>query len=160
MFEDWIPWLVLALSLFVYGIMTLTLSVLQPQGLAAMLGMASTESSDLNPGSTGDYRATRTVVTTVRSASFISIVISGYRAAETTFSPSNEMLLIFSVAGALLISVIAIRMVLNRMVSGCYEGSEDLARPCDLAIPLHRTSITVESRRQLHERRRESGRRE
>ena len=121
MVEDWVPWLVLALSAFVYGIMTLTLSVLQPQGLAAMLGMASTESSDLNPGSAGDYRATRIVVTTIRSASFIAIVISGYRAAETTFSPSSEVLLMSGVAAAVLICVIAMRMVLNRMASGCYE---------------------------------------
>ena len=64
MAEDWVPWLVLALSALSYGVMTLTLSVLQPQSLAAMLGMASTESSDLNPGSAGDYRATRIVVTT------------------------------------------------------------------------------------------------
>lgn len=121
MVDEWFPWLALVLSAFVYGIMTLTLSVLQPQGLAAMLGMASTESSDLNPGSTGDYRATRIVVTTVRSASFIAIVISGYRAAETTFSPANEMLLVLGVAGAVLISVIAMRMALNRLARGCYE---------------------------------------
>ena len=121
MSEEWVIWLVLALSAFVYGIMTLALSVLQPQGLAAMLGMASTEASNLNPGSTGDYRATRIVVTTVRSASFIAIVISGYRGAETVFSPSNELLLMFSVAVAVLISVIAMRIVLNRMASGCYE---------------------------------------
>lgn len=121
MAEDWVPWLVLVLSAFVYGIMTLTLSVLQPQGIAAMLGMASTESSDLNPGSAGDYRATRIVVTTIRSASFIAIVISAYRAAQTTFSPENEMWLVLGVAAAVLISVIAIRIVLNRMASGCYE---------------------------------------
>ena len=121
MAEDWVPWLVLVLSAFVYGIMTLTLSVLQPQGLAAMLGMASTESSDLNPGSAGDYRATRIVVTTIRSASFIAIVISAYRAAQTTFSLENEMWLVLGVAVAVLIIVIAIRIVLNRMASGCYE---------------------------------------
>jgi CBS domain containing-hemolysin-like protein len=121
MVEDWVSWLALALATFVYGIMTLTLSVLQPQGLAAMLGMASTESSDLNPGSAGDYRATRIVVTTIRSASFIAIVISGYRAAQTTFTPGNEALLMSAVAAAVLIGVIAMRMVLNRMASGCYE---------------------------------------
>ena len=121
MSEDWVPWLVLALSALVYGIMTLTLTVLQPQGIAAMLGMASTESSDLNPGSAGDYRATRIVVTTIRSASFIAIVISAYRAAQTTFSLENEMWLILGVAVAVLIIVIAIRIVLNRMASGCYE---------------------------------------
>ena len=121
MAEDWAPWLVLALSALAYGIMTLTLSVLQPQGLAAMLGMASTESSDLNPGSVGDYRATRIVVTTIRSASFIGIVLSAYRAAQTTFSVASEVWLMLVVAMAVLISVIAMRMMLNRMVSGCYE---------------------------------------
>ena len=119
--EDWVPWAALAVSAFVYGIMTLTLSVLQPQGLAAMLGMASTESSDLNPGSAGDYRATRIVVTTIRSASFIAIVISAYRGGQTTFSLENEALMMLGVASAVLISVIAMRMVLNRMASGCYE---------------------------------------
>ena len=121
MAEDWVPWLVLALSALTYGVMTLTLSVLQPQGLAAMLGMASTESSDLNPGSAGDYRATRIVVTTLRSASFIVIVISAYYAAERAFSSLNEIVLMFAVGVGVLISVIAMRMVLNRMASGCYE---------------------------------------
>jgi CBS domain containing-hemolysin-like protein len=107
---------------FLYGLMTLTLSVLQPQGLAAMLGMASTESSDdLNPGSAGDYRATRIVVTTIRSASFIAIVISGYHAGQTVYSPENEILLALVVAVAVLVGLITLRMVLNRMANACYE---------------------------------------
>ena len=120
--ESWLPWGVLACASIVYGLMTLTLSVLQPQGLAAMLGMASTESSDdLNPGSAGDYRATRIVVTTIRSASFIAIVISAYHAGRTVYSPGDEVLLALIVAVAVLVGVITLRMVLNRMASACYE---------------------------------------
>ena len=122
MFDDWLPWLVLVTSASVYGLMTLTLSVLQPQGLAAMLGMASTESSDnLNPGSAGDYRATRIVVTTIRSASFIAIVISAYRASLTLNTTANEMLVMAIVSAAVLVGVITIRMLLNRMANSCYE---------------------------------------
>lgn len=122
--EDWLPWIALVASALVYGLMTLTLSVLQPQGLAAVLGMASTESSDdLNPGSAGDYRATRIVVTTVRSASFIAIVVSAYRAGMSVVTPENEndALLMAIVAGAVLVGVITLRMVLNRLASSCYE---------------------------------------
>ena len=120
--DDWLPLVALASSVFAYGLMTLTLSVLQPQGLAAMLGMASTESSgDLNPGSAGDYRATRIVVTTVRSASFIAIVISAYQAGRTLFAPSNEIILMLCAAVAVLVGVITLRMALNRLASGCYE---------------------------------------
>ena len=122
MHDDWVSWVALALSSFVYGIMTLTLSVLQPQGLAAMLGMASTESSDdLNPGSAGDYRATRIVVTTIRSASFIAIVISAYHSGRTVYLPENQILLGSVVGAAVLIGVITLRMALNRMASTCYE---------------------------------------
>ncbi len=122
MSEAWLPWMALGCASIVYGLMTLTLSVLQPQGLAAMLGMASTESSDdLNPGSAGDYRATRIVVTTVRSASFIAIVISAYHAGRTVYLPENEILLALVVAAAVLVGVITLRMVLNRMASACYE---------------------------------------
>ncbi len=120
--DYWLPWAVLVSSVIVYGLMTLALSVLQPQGLAAMLGMASTESSDdLNPGSAGDYRATRIVVTTIRSASFIGIVISAYHAAQTVYDPSNELMLPLIVAAAVLVGVITFRMALNRMASACYE---------------------------------------
>ena len=120
--DYWLPWAVLVSSVIVYGLMTLALSVLQPQGLAAMLGMASTESSDdLNPGSAGDYRATRIVVTTLRSASFIGIVISAYHAAQTFYDPSNELMLPLIVAAAVLVGVITFRMALNRMASACYE---------------------------------------
>lgn len=120
--EDWLPWIALATSALIYGLMTLTLSVLQPQGLAAVLGMASTESSDdLNPGSAGDYRATRIVVTTVRSASFIAIVVSAYRAGMSVVTPGNDILLMAVVAGAVLVGVITMRMALNRLASGCYE---------------------------------------
>lgn len=120
--DDWLPWVVLVGSVIAYGLMTLALSVLQPQGLAAMLGMASTESSDdLNPGSAGDYRATRIVVTTIRSASFIGIVISAYHSAQTFYDPSNELMLPLIVAAAVLVGVITFRMVLNRMASACYE---------------------------------------
>ena len=122
MTEVWGPWVALVCSSLVYGLMTLTLSVLQPQGLAAMLGMASTESSDdLNPGSAGDYRATRIVVTTVRSASFIAIVISAYHAGRTVYLPEDEILLMVIVAAAVLVGVITLRMALNRMASACYE---------------------------------------
>ena len=122
MVDDWLPWVTLIGSIFVYGLMTLALSVLQPQGLAAMLGMASTESSDdLNPGSAGDYRATRIVVTTFRSASFIGIVISAYHAGKTLYEPSNSLMLPLVVAVAVLVGVITFRMVLNRMASACYE---------------------------------------
>ena len=120
--DYWLPWAVLVSSVIVYGLMTLALSVLQPQGLAAMLGMASTESSDdLNPGSAGDYRATRIVVTTLRSASFIGIVISAYHAAQTFYDPSNELMLPLIVAAAVLVGVITFRMALNRMANACYE---------------------------------------
>ena len=120
--EDWLPWIALVASTMIYGLMTLSLSVLQPQGLAAVLGMASTESSDdLNPGSAGDYRATRIVVTTVRSASFIAIVVSAYRAGMSVVTPGNDILLMAVVAGAVLVGVITMRMVLNRLASGCYE---------------------------------------
>ena len=122
MVDHWLPWAALIGSVLVYGLMTLALSVLQPQGLAAMLGMASTESSDdLNPGSAGDYRATRIVVTTFRSASFIGIVISAYHAAKTVYEPSNALMLPLVVAVAVLVGVITFRMVLNRMASACYE---------------------------------------
>ena len=122
MVEAWMAWAALAVSTFVYGLMTLTLSVLQPQGLTAMLGMASTESSDdLNPGSAGDYRATRIVVTTVRSASFIAIVISAYLAGRTFSTPQNEIVVILGVSVAVLVGVITIRTILNRMASSCYE---------------------------------------
>ncbi len=125
MFDDWLPWLVLAISTLMYGLMTLTLSVLQPQGLAAMLGMASTETSDnLNPGSAGDYRATRIVVTTIRSASFIAIVVSGYRASLTVNSTADEVLVMAIVSSVVLIGVITMRMLLNRMASSCYEDVE------------------------------------
>ena len=49
------------------------------------------------------------------------IVISAYYAAEVTFSSLNEIVLMFAVGVGVLISVIAMRMVLNRMASGCYE---------------------------------------
>ena len=120
--DTWVPWLVLALSTGIYGLMTLTLSVLQPQGLAAMLGMASTESSDdLNPGSAGDYRAARIVVTTLRTGAFIAIVISAYHSARTIYLTGNEVLLPFVVAAVVLVGIIIFRMVLNRMVNACYE---------------------------------------
>ena len=120
--DYWVPWAVLVGSVIAYGLMTLVLSVLQPQGLAAMLGMASTESSDdLNPGGAGDYRATRIVVTTLRSASFIGIIISAYHAAQTFYDPSNELMLSLIVAAAVLVGVITFRMALNRMASACYE---------------------------------------
>ncbi len=120
--EQWLPWTALLGSAFVYGLMTLALSVLQPQGLAAMLGMASTESSDdLNPGGAGDYRATRIVVTTFRSASFIGIVISAYHAAQTIYDPPNSVLLPLVVSVSVLIGVVTYRMLLNRMASACYE---------------------------------------
>lgn len=122
MVEDWLPWVVLVASAVVYGLMTLTLSVLQPQGLAAVLGMASTESSDdLNPGSAGDYRATRIVVTTVRSASFIAIVISAVHAGYSVASGRDEILMMTVVSAAVLVGVITMRMMLNRLASGCYE---------------------------------------
>ncbi len=122
MVVDWVPWAVLIASAFAYGLLTLALSALQPQGLAAVLGMASTESSnDVNPGSAGDYRATRIVVTTFRSASFIAIVISAHGAAGTVYSPSNEFLLPLVVAAAVLVGVVAYRMMLNRMANACYE---------------------------------------
>lgn len=122
MLNDWVPWAVLLASAFTYGLTTLALSVLQPQGLAAMLGMASTESSnDLNPGSAGDYRATRIVVTTFRSGSFIAIVISAYNAAGTIYSPPNEFFLPLVVAAAVLVGIVAYRIMLNRMVNACYE---------------------------------------
>ena len=120
--DQWVPWVVLIGSSFVYGLMTLTLSVLQPQGLAAMLGMASTEGSDdLNPGSAGDYRAARIVVTTFRTASFIAIVISAYFSAKTIYMQADEALLLFVVASSVLIGTIVYRVVLNRMASACYE---------------------------------------
>ena len=120
--EDWLPWFALASSTLLYGLMTLTLSVLQPHGLAAMLGMASTESSDdLNPGGAGDYRATRIVVTTIRSASFIAIVISAYQAGLTLYSLESEVLLMLGVGAGVLVGVIAMRMMLNRLAGGCYE---------------------------------------
>ena len=122
MVVDWVPWAVLIASAFAYGLLTLALSALQPQGLAAVLGMASTDSSnDVNPGSAGDYRATRIVVTTFRSASFIAIVISAHGAAGTVYSPSNEFLLPLVVAAAVLVGVVAYRMMLNRMANACYE---------------------------------------
>lgn len=120
--EEWLPWAALLGTALVYGLMTLALSVLQPQGLAAMLGMASTESSDdLNPGSAGDYRATRIVVTTLRSAAFIGIVISAYHAAQTVYDPPNAVLLPLVVSVSVLVGVVTYRMLLNRMASACYE---------------------------------------
>ena len=122
MAENWIPWAALAVSTLTYGLMTLTLSVLQPQGLAAVLGMASTESSDdLNPGSAGDYRATRIVVTTVRSASFIAIVVSAYQAGTSVASGADQILTMAVVSAAVLVGVITVRMLLNRLASSCYE---------------------------------------
>lgn len=122
MAEDWLPWVALAVSALIYGLMTLTLSVLQPQGLAAVLGMASTESSDdLNPGGAGDYRATRIVVTTVRSASFIAIVVSALQAGRSVASYADQVVLMTIVSAAVLVGVITLRMVLNRLASGCYE---------------------------------------
>ncbi len=122
MAEDWLPWTALVISALVYGLMTLTLSVLQPQGLAAVLGMASTESSDdLNPGGAGDYRATRIVVTTVRSASFIAIVVSAYQAGVSVAPEADKILTMTVVSAAVLVGVITMRMLLNRLASGCYE---------------------------------------
>ena len=122
MAEDWLPWIALVVSTLIYGLMTLTLSVLQPQGLAAVLGMASTESSDdLNPGGSGDYRATRIVVTTIRSASFIAIVISAYQAGVSVAPKADQILTMTVISAAVLVGVITMRMLLNRLASGCYE---------------------------------------
>ncbi len=123
MSESWVPAAIfLIFSALTYGILTLTLSVLQPQGIAAMLGMASTESSDdINPGSAGDYRATRIVVTTVRSGSFIAMVLSAYYGAVKIFNVESEALLMIGVAFFVLLFVIAMRIGVNRVAGLCYE---------------------------------------
>ncbi len=121
MFEEWVPWVSLIGAFLVYGLMTLALSVLQPQGLTAMLGLASTDLSENSPqGSSGDYRATRIVVTTIRSGSFIAIVASAIESAYTVVSADTAIVWLV-VATLVLVGVIGLRTLLNRMASTCYE---------------------------------------
>ncbi len=42
MVEEWVPWLVVGVALFIYCLMTLALRVIEPQGLSARLGLVVT----------------------------------------------------------------------------------------------------------------------
>ncbi len=125
MFDGWSTWAVLAGAVLVYGIMTLILRALEPQGLSERLGIAPADNGDEERSRwQSNYRSTRMVVTTVRTGSVIAVVIAALEAAQTLGETEGRMLVMIVVAAAVLFGVIVLRTLLNRLADSCYEDVE------------------------------------
>ena len=125
MLEEWLAWPVLGVALFIYCLMTLTIRVMEPQGLSARLGLATSDSGDEDDHfSPAEYKSTRIVVTTVRTASVIAIVMAALEGSRSLFATNADLLLMIAVAASVLIGVIVLRTLLNRLADGCYEDVE------------------------------------
>lgn len=125
MFEDWVAWLILAGAIVLYSITTLTLRVIEPRGLTAKLGITPHENSnEENRVSPAQYRATRMVLTTLRTGSLIAIVMSALEGARTAFETDSIALIMTAVAVSILLGVVILRTILNRLADGCYEDVE------------------------------------
>ncbi len=125
MVEEWVPWLVVGVALFIYCLMTLALRVIEPQGLSARLGLAAPEPRDEDDSfSPAEYRSTRIVVTTVRTASVIAIVMGALEGSRYLIQTDADILLMAAVAICVLTGLIVLRTLLNRLADGCYEDVE------------------------------------
>lgn len=119
--DGWIGWIVVAAALFVYGVMTLTLRVAEPTDMASRLRLAQGNSGDTD--ATDDavrYRSTRMVLTSVRTASVISMVIASLIASGVV---DGDLLFTGAlvIAGCILVGLIVYRALLNRLADSRQE---------------------------------------
>ena len=120
--DAWPSWLAIAVSAWVYGLMTLTLRVSEPTGLTARLGLAQGRSS----GTDGiddavSYLSTRMVLTSFRTASVIAIVVAAERGAQHVVGDSLSLVAVSLIGVGILIGLIVMRAVLNRLADACYD---------------------------------------
>lgn len=123
MIDQWLPWVVLLCAVLVYSLTTLALRVMEPQGLYARLGFQQSDGGDDDNkiSSPAEYRATRIVITTVRTASVIAIVMSSLEGARMFSWGLDGLWLMTVVAACVLVGVIALRTLLNRLADVCHD---------------------------------------
>lgn len=119
--DAWVAWVVVASSVLVYALMTLTLRASEPRELWQQMSLAHGQvSSDDSVDDVVDYRSMRIVLTTFRTASVMALVMGSM---NVVLSSGGELIL-----GALLVLVcsitlglIVLRALLNRLADACYD---------------------------------------
>lgn len=145
----WVPWSVVASSLFVYSLMTLTLRTKEPENLAERLGMTHGELPDAAlKQEVLEYRLMRLVLEGVRVASVAALSMGSVVVVRSSFGELSPWPLL--VAGALTIVVLVlVRVALSQLLAHCYpyvvmwvDGVAWLARKSGALFGPFRRSVT------------------
>ena len=147
--RTWVPWSVVASSLFVYALMTLTLRTNEPENLAERLGLTHAELPDAAlKQEVLEYRLMRLVLEGVRIASVAALSMGSVVVVRTSFGELSPLPLM--VAGALTILVLVlVRVALSQLLAHCYtyvvmwvDGVAWLARKSGALFGPFRRSVT------------------
>ena len=145
----WVPWSVVASSLFVYALMTLTLRTNEPENLAERLGLTHSELPDAAlKQEVLEYRLMRLVLEGVRIASVAALSMGSVVVVRASFGELSPWPLL--VAGALTILVLVlVRVALSQLLAHCYtyvvlwvDGVAWLARKSGGLFGPFRRSVT------------------
>ena len=129
--DAWASYTVMAVSLLIYGLTSLTLRVTEPTNLTDRLRLTHGMSSDSeSQDDVLEYRSTRLVLTSIRTASVIAMVIAAMRATLQLSDDSTLDVWLVSLIGAgIMVVLILMRSVLNRVPVSCYSDIDVWLRP-------------------------------
>ena len=120
--DGWVAWTVLATSFLIYGLMTLTLRVSEPTGLSARLMLSSGQRGGGDaPDDVDTYRSMRMVLTSIRTASVISLVIAAILGVRELSVGELNVVTMLGIGVGILLGLIVMRAMLNRLADGCFE---------------------------------------
>ena len=129
--DAWASYTVIAVSLLIYGLTSLTLRVTEPTNLTDRLRLTHGMSSDSeSQDDVVEYRATRLVLTSFRTASVIAMVIASMRAAVQLSDDGNlGVWLAVAIGAGIMVVLILMRAALNRVPVSCYSDIDVWLRP-------------------------------
>ena len=148
--DAWVAWVVVASSVLVYSLMTLTLRAAEPREFSEQLSLAHGQvSSGDSVDEVVNYRSMRIVLTTVRTASVVSLVMGSM---NVVVSSGGELILgaLLILASSIILGLIVLRALLNRLADACYddvkmwlEPLECMARRLGMILPFRRFATHV-----------------
>lgn len=122
--DAWVAWVVVASSVLVYALMTLTLRASEPRELADRLSLAHGQvSGDESVDDVLNYRSMRIVLTTFRTASVMVFVMGSMNVILALGGELTFGTLVLLGAG-IVFGLIVLRALLNRLADGCYDDVE------------------------------------
>lgn len=129
--DAWWSWTVIAVGILIYGVTSLTLRVTEPTNLSERLRL--THGMAPNGGAQDDvvqYRSSRLVLTTFRTASVIAMVIASMRATVLLRDDGDlSGWLVALIGAAIMLVLILIRAALNRVPVSCYPDVQMWVKP-------------------------------